>query len=128
VPIPWSGPEPPFGFSPPGAVAVPWLPQPACWRGQTVEAQTGDSDSTLELYRQALRIRRAHPALGDGILRWLEAPTGALAFARDPGFACVVNLSAEPVPAPARAQLVVSSGPLDRDGRVPADTAAWFEV
>jgi alpha-glucosidase len=128
VPIPWSGVEPPFGFSPPGAGAPTWLPQPACWRGQTVESQTGDPGSTLELYRRALRLRRAHPALGDGTLRWLAAPTGALAFARDPGFACVVNLSADPVPAPPQAELVISSGLLEHDGRVPADAAAWFAV
>jgi alpha-glucosidase len=127
VPLPWSGIEPPFGFSPSGAGAPPWLPQPACWRGQTVESQTRDPGSTLELYRRALRLRRAHPALGDGTLRWLAAPTGALAFARDPGFACVVNLSADPVAAP-RGELAISSEPLERDGRVPADTAAWFAV
>jgi alpha-glucosidase len=104
------------------------LPQPACWRGHTVESQTGDPGSTLELYRRGLRLRRAHPALGDGTLTWLAAPSGALAFARDPGFACVVNLSADPVQAPPRAELMISSEPLERDGRVPADTAAWFAV
>ena len=36
VPIPWSGDEPPFGFSPDGASAPPWLPQPASWRALTV--------------------------------------------------------------------------------------------
>ena len=114
-------------IQPPGAGAPPWLPQPACWRRQTVESQTGDPGSTLELYRRALRLRRTHPALGDGTLGWLAAPTGALAFARDPGFACVVNLSADPVAAP-RGELAISSEPLERDGRVPADTAAWFAV
>jgi alpha-glucosidase len=128
VPIPWSGLEPPFGFSPPGAGAAPWLPQPACWRGQTAEAQTGDPGSTLELYRRALAVRRTHPGLGDGSLTWLAAPTGALAFGRDPGFACVVNLSAAPVPAPAHSEVLLSSEPLERDGRVPPDTAAWFAV
>src|SRR5207245_2206982 len=27
VPLPWSGTEPPFGFSPSGTIAEPWLPQ-----------------------------------------------------------------------------------------------------
>ena len=100
VPIPWSGDGPPFGFSPPDAVASPWLPQPPAWREQTVQAQTGTAGSMLELYRQALRLRRSHPALGDGELTWLPAPAGALAFARGPGFACVVNLSADTVAPP----------------------------
>jgi alpha-glucosidase len=127
VPIPWSGEEPPFGFSPAGASAPPWLPQPASWRTLTVASQVGDPDSTLELYRSALHIRRAHPALGDGTLEWLDTPAGALAFARHPGFLCVVNLSAEPVPAPTGARSLISSGPLTTGGRVPADTTAWFE-
>ena len=128
VPIPWSGAEPPFGFSPTRATAPPWLPQPAAWREQTVQAQTGDDGSMLELYRRALRIRRAHPALGDGRLTWLPAPAGALAFTREPGFACVVNLSADPVAPPVSSELLVSSGPLAADGRIPVDTAAWLAL
>ena len=80
----------------------------------------------LELYRRALRIRREHPALGDGSLKWLDAPEGALAFARDPGFVCMVNLSGDPVPVPPRAELLIASGDLTADRGVPADTAAWF--
>jgi alpha-glucosidase len=128
VPIPWSGLQPPFGFSPPGAGAPPWLPQPPDWRTQTVEAEGAEENSTLTLYRRALRIRRAHPALGDGTLRWLEAQAGALAFAREPGFSCIVNFWSEPVEPPADADVLIASGPLLDDGRVPADTAVWFAV
>ena len=126
VPIPWSGEKPPFGFSPDDASAPPWLPQPADWRELTVEAQTGDERSMLELYRRALSLRRAQPALGDGTLTWLDAPDGALAFARDPGFVCIVNLSGDPVAVPDGAELLISSGPLTDDGRVPFDTSVWL--
>ncbi|HWC85648.1 MAG TPA: glycoside hydrolase family 13 protein [Solirubrobacteraceae bacterium] len=126
VPIPWSGEAPPFGFSPRDA-REPWLPQPVFWRELTVQAQTEDEGSMLELYRRALRIRRARAELGDGSLRWLEAPRGVLAFARDPGVVCVVNISADAaVPGQEGAELLISSGPLDGDGRVPVDVAAWF--
>jgi alpha-glucosidase len=131
VPIPWSGSGPPFGFSPPDARLSPWLPQPASWRALTVEAQSGDARSTLELYRSALALRRTHPALGDGELRWLQAPvpSGALAFARDPGFVCLVNLSAtDPVRVPRRTELLLASGPLTADHRVPGDTAVWLST
>jgi alpha-glucosidase len=128
VPLPWSGDEPPFGFSPPRAAAAPWLPQPPEWRDQTVQAQTGDGSSMLELYRRALRLRRTHPALGDGQLNWLPAPAGTLAFAREPGFACVVNLSAEPVAPPDASELIISSDELDAHGRIPGDAAAWFST
>jgi len=59
VPLRWAGQEPPFGFSPPGATRQPWLPQPKEWRELTVQTQTGEAGSMLELYRRALRIRRA---------------------------------------------------------------------
>jgi alpha-glucosidase len=126
VPIPWSGAAPPFGFSPDGASAPPWLPQPESWRTLTVAAEMEDEGSMLALYWSALRLRRIHPALGDGDLEWLDAPDGALAFARYPGFACVVNVSADPVPSPEGTELRLCSGPLTDDGRVPHDTAAWF--
>ena len=59
VPLPWSGSTPPFGFSPEGV--QPWLPQPESWRDLTVEAESGDPESMLSLYRAALRLRRDHP-------------------------------------------------------------------
>jgi alpha-glucosidase len=126
VPVPWSGDAPPFGFSPDTARAAPWLPQPASWHALTVQSQTADEQSMLELYRRALQIRRRHPALGDGTLDWLDAPDGALAFARDPGFVCIVNLSGNPVPPPDGSTVLLASGPLTRDGRVPVDSAVWF--
>lgn len=126
VPIPWSGRQAPFGFSPPGASAAPWLPQPSAWGELTVEAQAGEPASMLELYRAALALRREHPALGDGELSWLPAPAGTLAFAREPGFACIVNLSPGEVSIPAGAGLLLASAPLTGDGHVPPDTTVWL--
>jgi alpha-glucosidase len=127
VPIPWSGQSAPYGFSPAGATAEPWLPQPADWAVWSAEAQTGDPASMLELYRTALRIRREHPALGDGTMTWLDAPEGVLSFRREPGFLCVVNLSAEPYELPAHSELLLAGGPLD-DGRLAPDQAVWLAM
>jgi alpha-glucosidase len=126
VSIFWSGDEPPYGFSPYRAAAPPWLPQPRSWAAVTVESQTDDPTSTLELYRRALRTRREHPALGDGSLRWLDAQDGVIAFARDPGFVCIVNLSGDPAPAPDGAEPLLTSGPVTDLGELPADTAGWY--
>ncbi|MFF8829170.1 alpha-amylase family glycosyl hydrolase [Streptomyces sp. NPDC015131] len=104
VPLPWTVDGPSYGFGPGGS----WLPQPASWRDLSVEAQTGDPGSTLELYRAALALRRAHPALGAGdAVEWLPAPEGVLAFRRRapregaaPGagdLVCTVNLTGGPV-------------------------------
>jgi alpha-glucosidase len=123
VPMPWSGDVPPFGFGD----ATSWLPQPAAWKDYTVEAQTGDEHSMLELYRSALRLRRANPALGDGSLRWVDAPDGVLMFEREPGFRCVVNLGDEPVALPEGVEVLLASAALE-DGRLPVDGAVWLGV
>ena len=126
VPLPWAGQEPPFAFSPPGATAPPWLPPPKEWRELTVEMQDGDPDSMLELYRAALRLRRAEPAFGHGPMRWLSSPDGVLAFDRG-ALACVANLSSAPVALPAHTAVLLASGPLD-GGLLPPDTAAWLRI
>jgi alpha-glucosidase len=128
VPMPWSGQEPPFGFGPSGD---PWLPQPAEWAELTVERQASDPASMLTHYRDALRLRRELPALGDGRLAWVEADPDVLAFQREPGFACVVNLGDTPVNLaeevlPEGAVVVLASGPLEADGRIPGTTAVWY--
>jgi alpha-glucosidase len=125
VPLPWSGTLPSFGFSPDGAAAQPWLPQPAAWVDYTVDVQAADPGSTLSLYRNALRLRRATPGLGDGPMEWLPSVPGVLAFTRGPGFACVVNLSDRAVELPVSGEVLLSSGPLE-GSVLPADTAVWI--
>jgi alpha-glucosidase len=132
VPLPWSGAEPPFAFSTPeGADAQPWLPmQPESWRTLTVDAQLGDPDSMLELYRAALALRRSEPGLGSEreSLRWLESAENVLSFRRGDEIACVVNLSAAPVELPQHSAVLLTSSPLTADGLLPADCAAWLRV
>jgi alpha-glucosidase len=126
VPIPWSGSEPPFGFGP--GTDRPWLPQPADWSVLTAEAQAPDPDSHLNLYKTALRIRREHPALGEGRLTWDEdAAPGVLSFTRSPGFQCVVNLGDTPVGLPAHQRILLTSEPIP-DGQLSTDAAAWLEL
>ena len=127
VPLPWSGDVRPFGFSPAGSSTEPWLRQPAAWDRKTVESQRHDPASMLNLYRAALRLRRLCPDLGDGPMRWLEAPAGLLAFARGGQFVAVANLSSEPVALPVAGELLLASADLD-DGRLPPDASAWIRT
>ncbi|MFD8594965.1 glycoside hydrolase family 13 protein [Kitasatospora sp. NPDC059646] len=133
VPIPWSGTEAPYGFGP-VAGGPSWLPQPAGWADLSVEVQTGDPTSTLELYRSALAVRRAQPALGAGTdVEWLAAPEGVLMFRRDAAegsFVCTVNTTGETVGVPAPGRLLLSSAPVAESGTVelPADSTAWWAV
>ncbi|WP_155372336.1 glycoside hydrolase family 13 protein [Catellatospora vulcania] len=127
VPLPWSGDAKPYGFSPDGAAADPWLPQPASWARLSAAAQTGDRRSMLELYRRALHLRRTEPDLGDGPMQWLPAPDGVLHFQRGDGFACLVNLSGAPADLPPYEYLLLTSDPLE-DLKVAPDSAVWLRV
>jgi alpha-glucosidase len=125
VPLPWSGTEPPFGFSPPHASAPPWLPQPKEWRELTVEAEDRDPASMLELYQAGLRIRREQ-LTGSQELSWLPSPDGVLAFQRGTT-ACFVNLSGDAVALPDHAATLLSSQPLTGHALDP-DTAVWLRL
>ncbi len=141
VPIPWAqrvqasaflrvpvgrlpGPAPPVRTGWP-ARPDPWLPEPADWGRYCVESQLADEHSFLNLYHAALRLRRAHPALGRGTLRWLDPGPGLLCFAREPGFVLAANLGAAPAPLPAHREILLASGPVTGDS-LPPDTAAWL--
>ncbi|WP_399091893.1 glycoside hydrolase family 13 protein [Streptomyces sp. BBFR2] len=126
VPLPWAADGPSYGFGDGGS----WLPQPAGWGGLSVAAQTGDVDSTLELYRAALALRRALPGLGDGEMSWREAPDGVLAFAR-PGVVCTVNTTGRDIAFEAPGRLLLASTPLPVRGAaavLPGDACAWWAI
>ncbi|MFD6551975.1 glycoside hydrolase family 13 protein [Streptomyces sp. NPDC058398] len=126
VPIPWTRAGSSYGFGDGGS----WLPQPAEWAELSIEAQTGVAGSTLELYRDALAVRRERADLGagDGVT-WLTAPEGVLAFRRG-DFVCTANTGNKAVTVPAYGRVLVSSGEvtLSKDGQaqLPADTTVWW--
>ncbi len=122
VPIPWRAGAPAYGFSPTGAS---WLPQPAEWATLARDAQIGDPDSTLTLYRTLLAARHAH-GLGAGTLEWLDGfGPGVLAF-RNGALTVIANVDGETVPLP-QGTLVAASGARDADG-IPADTTVWISA
>ncbi|WP_338898659.1 glycoside hydrolase family 13 protein [Streptomyces sp. TG1A-60] len=125
VPIPWTRTGPSYGFGPGGS----WLPQPAEWGDLSVEAQKGAVDSTLELYRTALAVRRDEPGLGAGdSVEWLKAPAGVLSFRRG-DFVCVANTTCEAVTIPAYGRVLVASGEVtvtEDEAKLPGDTTVWW--
>jgi alpha-glucosidase len=123
VPLPWEGNEPPFGFGSPGQ---PWLPMPADWAELTVEAQLEDAESTLSLYRRALRLRRELSELQSADFIWQTAPEGCLAYRRGPNLVIALNTRDVPVELPP-GEVLLSSSFIDGD-KLPANTSVWLRA
>ncbi|MGO0575030.1 glycoside hydrolase family 13 protein [Ornithinimicrobium panacihumi] len=128
IPLPWVAGEPSYGFGP-EPDGSPWLPQPLTYGPLAVDRQEGVPGSTLETYREMLRLRREHD-LGVGGLTWLEgyaADVVAFVNAREDGtpVTVIANLGEEPVELPEGAEVLLCSGRLDR-GRVGQDTTVWL--
>lgn len=120
VPLPWNVDEPSFGFG----SATAHLPQPDWFGEYAVSVQDADPDSTLNLYRQALELRRELFTGSD--FRWVESGPPVLHFARSAGIRCIANFGAEPVVLPP-GEVLLSSAPIEGD-RLPADTTVWLRV
>jgi len=73
-----------------------WLPQPSWWGEYSVESQDQDPQSSLNMYRKALEIRRKERDLGDGDMEWIDFGPEVLAFRRSGQFLCLVNFG-EPI-------------------------------
>ncbi|MBB2948044.1 alpha-glucosidase [Actinoplanes lutulentus] len=123
VPIPWEADAPSYGFGPTDAS---WLPQPAVWSEYALDRQVDVPGSTYELYRSALAARREH-ALGSGVLTWSDTSEKVLSF-RNGDLLALTNFGAEPVGLPSGARVLLTSEPLDADGRVPSDVTVWAVV
>ncbi|WP_243063819.1 glycoside hydrolase family 13 protein [Humibacter sp. RRB41] len=126
VPLPWTSTGSAFGFSPDGASTTPWLPQPRDWGPLSVQAQSQDPSSMLSLYRSALRLRRAEPALRSERFSWVpQRASGVLSFARGDDLICIVNFGPHDHALEPDADILLASAPLV-GGALPPDTAVWL--
>ena len=119
VPLPWSHEGASFGFG----SGHSWLPQPAGFSKTAVAAQHSQPASTLELYREALRVRRQLQTSEE--LEWL--PSGhpdVLHFVRPGGWHCISNFGAETLALPDGVTRV-SSVPHPA-GVLPAESTVWL--
>jgi alpha-glucosidase len=82
TPMPWSGDKDHAGFT---TAAKPWLRVPAEHVALAVDTQDGREGSVLEHYRQTLAFRKAHAALLDGDMEFLDLDEDVLAFTRKKG-------------------------------------------
>lgn len=96
TPMAWDGYRPGIGFTD----GNPWLPVPETHRSLAVAQQENENGSTLELTRALISLRKRHPALGLGSVRFEELPDPIIAFTRKHGaetIYCAFNISDAPV-------------------------------
>jgi alpha-glucosidase len=129
VPLPWSGETAPFGFT----KGKPWLPLTDAWKELTVEKQSSDPKSTLNLYRSALKLRSEHLTT-QGSITWLESPehgtkSSTLLAVRRGKVSIYMNLSDLPIEVEITGKLLImSAGTVDgRDGKmtIPPVSTIW---
>jgi alpha-glucosidase len=96
TPMVWESNGAHAGFS----SAKPWLPVPQEHIARAVNRETADRSSVLAHYRQMIDFRKAHPALRDGSIAFVDSPDGVLAFLREQGgekILCAFNLTGSSV-------------------------------
>ena len=118
VPLPWTSESPSFGFT----SGTAHLPMPTSFSRFAVEVQDGVSGSTLELYREALRVRRSLQSTE--MLRWHNHSDDVVWFSRESGWNSFTNFGVAPVALPA-GEVLLSSGLLSVDG-VAGESTVWF--
>ena len=92
TPMPWTAAGPYAGFSD----HEPWLPVDPSHRPLAVSEQDADPQSTLNLARQAIALRKAHPALRIGDVTDVACAGSVVSFRRTAAgqtVLCVFNLS-----------------------------------
>ncbi|GFZ47590.1 hypothetical protein JCM24511_05334 [Saitozyma sp. JCM 24511] len=119
VPIPWTSSGHNFGF---GDGKQAHLPMPE-WMGKfAVAAEDSDPNSTLNMYRRALALRRELQT--EESMVWVTDHPQTLHFRRKGGWEVLMNFDGENVDVP-KGQVLVCSGAVE-GGTVPKNTTIWL--
>ncbi len=122
VPIPWVGEAKNFGF---GSGSRAHLPQPE-WMGQyAVDVLDRDPESTLNMYRRAIHLRKELQC--SETLEWVDSPEGTLYFKRPNGWGIFANVSTQDVPLP-KGEVLLASSTGKIDSVVPGETTVWLKT
>lgn len=108
IPVVWAGDE--FGFA---AADGEQARTPILWDA------VGSYADEIALYRRMIGLKRAHPALNGGGIRWLHASEEAVAFVRESAEECVL------VVATRSAAEVDLAGELPDDAELGEGAASW---
>jgi alpha-glucosidase len=120
VPLPWTSTGSSFGFGSGGS----HLPQPAWYGSVSVATQDGVQGSTLELYRELIKLRKSLQTTEEvaWVRHWLSPQL--VHFKRPNGWHNLTNFGTKPAKLPAGRVLAVSQ-PLV-DGKLPANATVWL--
>lgn len=119
VPLPWLKGGTTNGFT---AAETAWLPQPENFAELSRDQQTA-SDSTLEMYKAALKLR-SELGLGQGSFSWVSDDT-VLSY-QNQDVLVIHNFGDSPVALP-EGEVLIASAPLG-SGKLPANVTAWLRV
>ena len=128
IPLPWTtSPERVHGFTLNNDVTS-WLPVPENWGTWSIERQTDDPDSTLNLLRSAMRERAALLESGripvHETVTWRHEPNGLVACDRASGLSVAIAMGDEAVPLPAGT--VIFGSEKTAGAMLQPDTVVWF--
>ena len=124
VPIPWESDKPAYGFNNTGKS---WLPQPENYRRYARSEQRGVAGSTLELYRQLLKIRKEFN-MGLGNLKWVEELCDKTTLAFDNSGVRVIANFGGSVNLPSGELLATTQHDLTVEGVLEHDQVAWIRL
>jgi alpha-glucosidase len=119
VPLPWEKGNASNGFNQTGKA---WLPQPEGYADLSRDQQVGNPDSTLELYRSALKLR-SDLKLGEGSFDWVS--THAELSYQNGELKVIHNFTNQPIEL--NGKVLISSMPLD-EGRLSPNDTVWILV
>ena len=94
TPMAWEADAANAGFS----TGKPWLPIPEDHRIRAADVQARDPASVLSRYRAMLALRKRHPSLVRGSIKFLDGADDVLAFVREGSserLLCVFNFAEE---------------------------------
>lgn len=125
VPIPWTRDGESFGFSETGNQ---WLPMPSDWADYSREAQETDEDSTLNLYKDALRIRK-EKNLGAGSFAWMPEHShgGVVAFINGTTLV-ITNMTDVTIPTPELPVILGSEPHAGENHKLQANQTVWLDL
>ena len=126
VPLPWeANGGASFGFNQTGKS---WLPAPESFKRYARDAQEGVPGSTLELYKQLIKERKAF-ALGSGEFRFAPeySSKSTLAYINN-GILVISNFGPDSVNVPAGELLVTTQHDLTIEGVLEHDQTAWIKL